>query len=126
MKRKNKSGCYLVCKEHINEIKEFLSQFFDEVKGEYNFSGWITFKTPNSDFIINLMKGKNQELTQNMTFEIYFWTKKELEKFAKEHNCRIKSFEATGSSQRYRYNYVEILGPKNICKIEASYSEDIK
>ena len=124
--RKVKFDCYLVCKEHINDVRKFLSKFFEEIKGEYSSSNWISFKIPHSDFIINLMVGEDQELTQNMTFEIYFSSKKELEKFAKKHKCKIKIFKVTNTSQKYKYNYVEIFGPKEICKIEANYCENIK
>ncbi len=119
-------GCYLVCKEHIKSVRKFLNKFFVETKGDYNSPNWITFEIPNSNFIINLMFGKEQEITQNMTFEIYFNSKNELQKFAKKHRHKIKRFRVTNTNQKYIYNYVEILGPRNICKIEASYSEDIK
>jgi len=67
------------------------------------------------------MKGKDQIMTQNMTFEISCKSLKELEKFAKKFNCKIDSFIATETNHKYRYHYIEIFGPKNICKIEINY-----
>jgi len=125
MKSKSYSS-YLVCKEHINEVKEFFSQFFEELKGKYNYEGWITFKIPKTDFIVNLMNGYDQNLTQNMTFEISVASLEELEKYAKKYNCKIDSFPCIESEQNYTYYYIEIFGPKNICKIEVSHLEDIK
>ena len=113
-------SCYLVCKEHINEVKIFLSQFFKEKKGRYGHAGWITFNY-NSKFIINLMKGKDQPITQNITFEISCKSLKELEKFAKKFNRKINSFIATETVNKYRYHYIEIFGPRNICKLEINY-----
>jgi len=120
-----KFGCYLVCKEHINEVEKFLKQFFKEEKDNYQSGQWVTFQPKNSDFKINLMKGEDQELTQNMTFEIYFNSIDELRNFAKKHKCKIESFKVTNTKQKYIYNYIEILGPNNICKIEANYCEDV-
>lgn len=123
---KEKYGFYLICKEHINDVRKFLGQFYKEKKDKYSARDWITFKLLDSDFLINLMIGKDQKLTRNMTFEIYFDSMKGLEDFARKHRCKIKSFKVTNTNQKYIYNYAEIAGPRNICKIEASYCEDIK
>ncbi|PIZ82550.1 hypothetical protein COX97_04235 [Candidatus Pacearchaeota archaeon CG_4_10_14_0_2_um_filter_05_32_18] len=116
----NKSS-YLVCRNNINDVKKFLKKFFKEVKGKYNHPGWITFKI-NPKFIVNLMEGNDQIMTQNMTFEICCKSLKELEKFAKKFNCKIDSFVATETVYKYRYHYIEIFGPANICKIEINYT----
>jgi len=115
---------YLVCKNHITEVKDFLSKFFKERKGKYNHAGWITFGF-NPRFTISLMKGKDQPMTQNMTFEISCKSLKELEKFAQKFNCKIDSFIATETIHKYRYNYIEIFGPANICKVEINYCEKV-
>ena len=121
-----KYGSYLICKEHVREVKDFLGEFFEEKKDKYNHENWVTFVVPNTDFKINLMKGSDQSITQNMTFEIYCESKEGLEKYAKKHNLEIESFVATETSQPYTYYYIEILGPYNICKIEVNYCEDLK
>ena len=69
------------------------------------------------------MRGKGQRITQNMTFEISCKSLKELEKFAKKFKCKINSFVTTETAYKYRYNYIEIFGPANICKIEINYIE---
>jgi len=119
----SKFGSYLVCKKYIEEVREFLLMFFEEEHGRYNHSGWGTFKVPGTDFSVNIMSGDDQKLTQNMTFEIDCNSKKELEDFAKKYNCEIYDFLATEAAKRYRYYYIEVLGPQNICKMEISYSE---
>ncbi len=127
MERKNVIyGSYLVCHEYIEEVGEFLGQFFNEDKGEYNHPGWITFFIPNTDFKVNLIKGKDQEITQNMTFEIDASSIENLKKYARKHNCKIDSFIATETGNNYKYHYIEIISPANICKIEISYCEDVK
>lgn len=118
-------GMYLVCNDHIEEVKNFLKQFFEEIKDEYNYSTWITFKIPNSSFKINLMEGLDQDITQNAVIEIYCESKEELERLSKKHNCKNESFLSEESAQKYQYNYIEIQGPKNICKVEISYCKDI-
>jgi hypothetical protein len=124
---KEKFGCYLVCKKYLEDVKKFLNQFLDEIKEGYESYQWVTFHPKNSDFKINLMKGeKDEPLTHYFTFEIYFNSEKELKKFAKKYKRKIKSFKVTNTKQKYIYHYVEIMGPKEICKIEASYSENIK
>jgi len=117
-------GSYLCCKDHIEEVRNFLGKFFEESKDRYNHSGWITFKTPGG-FLINLMRGKGQEMTKNMTFEIYCQSLEELKKYAKKFNQEIQSFNTTESLSPYKYNFIEIYGPQNICKVEISYSEDL-
>ncbi len=120
-----KNGLYLVCKEHVQETRAFLSQFFEESMDEYNHSKWITFKTPEK-FLINLMEGTNQQMSQNVTFEIYCESLEELRKYAGKYNVtKIKSIIATQTQDKYKYNYIEILGPQNICKLEISYSERV-
>lgn len=120
-----KYGSYLVCKGYIQEVRDFLGQFFEEERGRYNHEGWITFKTPEG-FLINLMRGADQEMTQNMTFEIYCDSMEELEEYSKRFNTKVENFVVTETDPNYRYHYVEILGPQKICKIEVSYSENIK
>ena len=119
-----KYGLYLNCKEHVKEVKEFLSQFFDEKKDKYSHENWVTFMIPGTDFKVNLLKGSDQAITQYMVFEIYCDSKEGLEEYAKKYNCKIDSFVATETSQPYRYYYIEIFGPQNICKIEVNYCED--
>lgn len=114
------------CKEHVKEVKEFLSQFFEEKKDKYSHNNWVTFLIPNTDFKINLLKGGDPSMAQYMVFEIYCDSKNELEEYAKKYNCEINSFVATETQQPYRYYYIEIFGPKNICKVEINYCEDIK
>lgn len=120
------NSSYLVCREHINEVKDFLDQFYEEEKGKHNHDGWITFIVSGTDFMINLMKGVDQEMTQNMTFEITCDSLEQLEEFAKKFNTKIKSFVATEIKENYKYHYIEILGPQNICKIEMNYMEGTK
>lgn len=122
----NKYSSYLVCGEHINEVKDFLRDFFKEEKGKYNFENWVTFKTPDTDFVISLMGDADEPLTQNMTFEITPNSFKELEEFAKKYNKEIQSFVATSAPQKYRYHYLEIQGPRNICKMEINFCEDLE
>lgn len=118
-------GSYLVCHNNLEEVRDFLSSFFESVKGKYNHDTWVTFKVPNTGFIVNLMEGIDQDLTQNMTFEICCSTFEELESYAKQFNKEIKSFISTQSSQEYTYYYIEISSVKNICKVEISYSKDV-
>ena len=114
------NSSYVVCKNHIKEVSNFLIMFFKELKGKYNHSGWITFQI-NPKSVVSLMKGKDQKITQNMTFEISCKSLKELEKLAKKFNCKVDSFVATETAHKYRYYYIEILGPKDICKVEINY-----
>ena len=118
-------GSYLVCKEYLDEVSEFLKQFFSQIDSEYAHSEWITFIIPGTNFLINLMKGEGQESTKNVTFEIYFCSLVELKKFADTYKVEICSFESTKAKTGYLYYYCEILGPNNICKIEASYTENL-
>lgn len=112
---------YLICHDQVKEVKNFLMDFFEETVGEYNHENWVTLKIPNSDFSINLMKGSNQAMTQNMVFEIYCDSMEQLQEFAKKYNTDIKSFLVTEVKNTYTYNYLQISGPKDICKIEFSY-----
>jgi hypothetical protein len=120
-----KYGSYLVCKNNVAEVRKFLGQFFEERKGKYNHNAWVTFVVSDDDFLINLMRGDDQPMTQNMTFEIDCDSLDELQTHAQKHGCMVQNFLATGAPQKYRYHYIEIFGPKNICKVEISYSEDI-
>ena len=119
----NQYGSYLVCKEHLDEVKDFLGQFYEEKKGKYNHDGWITFVVPGTTFHVNLMRGKDQDMTQNMTFEMGCDSLEELEQYAKKYGKTIDSFVATETDNKYRYHYIEIWAPKNICKMEISYSQ---
>ena len=121
-----KYGSYLVCKEHVQEVKDFLSQFFEERKDKYNHDNWVTFLLPSTNFQVNLMKGMDQSMTQNMTFEIYCESMDKLKEFATRYQCEINSFVATETSQPYTYHYIEINEPHGICKVEVNYCEDIK
>ncbi|MBT7903217.1 hypothetical protein HN587_05120 [Candidatus Woesearchaeota archaeon] len=115
---------YLVCKEHILEVKEFLKQFFEEEKGRYNHKEWITFKLLNSDFKICLMTGDNQPITQNITFEINCKSLEELKNYAHKFNKKIENFLATATEKPYRFYFIEIQGPNGICKIDISCCEE--
>jgi|GEM_PF-2395975 len=116
---------YLVCKDHIMEVKDFLSQFFPEEKDKYDHDGWITFKFPETGYQVNLMKGVEQDITQNITFEIACDSLEELEKMAEKYNTKVDSFLTTETANPYRYHYIEIAGPAGICKVEISYCEDV-
>lgn len=115
-------SCYLVCKGHLAVVKNFLSKFFKEKKGKYNHPGWVSFKVPNSKMNVHLMHGKDQPLTKNITFEASCKSKEQLEKLAKRYNSKIESFPASTDNSSYMFYYIEIPGPKNICKIEISYA----
>lgn len=117
-------GSYLVCNEHIEEVKEFLAQFFEEKPDEYSFAGWVTFVVPGTDFKINLMKDSELALTKNMTFELYCDSLAELESIAAKHGKKIESFLSTESPQQYRYHYID-FSCLNICTVEVSYVEDL-
>jgi predicted 3-demethylubiquinone-9 3-methyltransferase (glyoxalase superfamily) len=120
-----KYDAYLVCKENIRDVAKFLKPFFKEKKGRYNHSGWRTFMIPNTNFTINLMKGKGLPMTKNISFEIGCKTKKELEKYSKKFKRKILNFKVTETKKDYIYNYIDLKGPKNICKMEIFYCEDI-
>lgn len=117
------NSSYLVCKEHTQEVRKFLSQFFQEEKTPFSYESWITFIIPDTDFRVNLMDGNDQEITQNMTFEITCDTLEQLQELSKKYNTKVESFLATETNNSYRYYYIEILGPKNICKIEINFIE---
>ncbi len=120
-----KFTCYMNCKNYVSEVKEFLAQFFEEEKGRYSHSEWVTFKIPKTNFVVNLMSGDDQLITQNMTFEIECESMKELENYAKKYDKKILDFLATKVEKEYRFYYFEIPGPQNICKIDISFSEDL-
>lgn len=122
----SKFRSYLVCKDHLEEVRDFLKDFFFEDNGRYNHSGWVTLLVPETSFQVNLMRGHKQPLTQNMTFEIYLDSLENLQRYADKHGCQIESFFATETAQHYRYYYIEIQGPASICKMEISYSEDLE
>tara|TARA_B100000745_G_scaffold300375_1_gene254084 strand:+ start:4456 stop:4821 length:366 start_codon:yes stop_codon:yes gene_type:complete len=118
-------GIYLVCKDNLTEVSEFLSQFFERIENEYTHASWVTFKSSDSAFLVNLMSGSDQKQTKNITFEIYCDSLKSLQKLTEGHGSEIQNFTSTKSKQRYQYYYTEIQGPNQICKIEASYSENL-
>lgn len=120
-----KYSSYLVCKEHVQEVQEFLGQFFEGEKGPYNHDDWVTFIIPNTNFTVNLMKGSDQPITQHITFEIGCDSLTALETYSEKYNTEIKSFIATETGNPYRYHYCDILGPRDICKIEVNYIETI-
>jgi len=121
-----KYGSYLVCKEHVQEVKDFLSQFFEERKDQYSHDNWVTFLITDTNFQINLMKGSDQPITQNVTFEIYCESMDKLKEFAARYHCKVESFVATETAQPYTYYYIEVNGPYGICKIEVNYCEYVK
>ena len=88
-----KYSSYLVCHKYINEVKQFLSQFFEEKIYEYSHEEWISFNL--DDFTLSLMKGNDQVMTQNATFEIACKSLEELEKYATKFDCKIESFDVT-------------------------------
>lgn len=112
---------YLICHEYLKEVKKFLLNFFEETIGECNHENWVTFKVPDSNFSVNLIKGTDQEMTQNMVFEIYCESIDQLKSFAKKYNANIKNFLVAEVKSQYTYHYLQISGPQNICKIEFSY-----
>jgi hypothetical protein len=67
------------------------------------------------------MQGEDQPLTQNMTFEIGVKSLTDLEAYAKTFDCKIDDFLCDETEYVYRYYYIEIPGPGNICKVEISY-----
>tara|TARA_Y100000310_G_scaffold302879_1_gene340691 strand:- start:169 stop:537 length:369 start_codon:yes stop_codon:yes gene_type:complete len=115
---------YIVCKEHIEEVKEFLKDFFEEEKGRYNHPEWLTFKLPKTDFEVNLIGGKDMKMTQNITFEINCESMEELEKYSKKYGKKIENFLATATGKPYQFYYIEIPGPQSICKVDISYCKD--
>jgi len=119
----SKYDAYLICNDHISEVKDFLANFFKEKKDEHNSDGSVTFVVPESNFLINLMVGHNQPLTQNVTFEMGSNSRSMLERFAKKNNTEIKTFMVAEAEQLYMYNYVEVPGPYDICKIKIFYRE---
>ena len=120
-----KYGSYMVCNEYIKEVRHFLKLFFEELSDEYTSEDWKTFLMPGSKLKVNLMVDKEQSITQNMTFEIYCESLEELKSLAEKHNLKIDSFLSTRSSQNYKYHFIEIFGPHNICKIEINFVENV-
>ena len=118
-------GSILICNDHINEVREFLKQFFDEHSDGYNYEIWRTFIVPGG-FRINLLVDNEQLITQNMTFEIYCESLDELKSLADKYKQDIESFPSEDSPQTYTYYYFTVRGPESICKLEISYSEDTK
>lgn len=116
---------YLVCKNRIQETRMFLKDFFEEEVGRFNHTEWITFKIPHSNFTINLMKGENQPQTQNITFELNCTSMDELKQYATKYDKEIRNFLAEQTGKPYRFHYIEILGPNDICKIDVSYCEEL-
>jgi hypothetical protein len=115
-----KHTAYLVCHEHINDVKKFLAQFFEQEITKYNHENWITFVIPPG-FKLNLMKGLKQKLTQNFMLELGCDTKKELEEFANKYGQEIKHFTVTEVTPNYEFYYIEIPGPHDICRMDVSY-----
>jgi len=107
------------------KLKIFSENFFEEIKDKYNYSDWVSFRITN-DFKVNLMFGHKEELTQSFTFEISLGSLDELKEHSKKYGCEIRSFVSKEAEQDYNYSYIEIPGPKDICKVVISYIEDIK
>lgn len=120
-----KYRCTLVCWDNLNDVASFLEKFFTEVFTSYNHSTWRSFQIPEQDFYINIMEGSDLLLTQDMVFEIECDSFDCLQSYASNFDCDIQMFYSEQSSQKYNYHYIEVNGPKNICKIEISYSENI-
>ena len=120
-----KMTSYIVCHENINKVRNFLRKFFEEKADRYNHAEWITFRIPNTSFTLNLMNGQDQLLTQNYTMEIQCSSLKELEKLAFKHKKKIHKFKATKAQKDYMYNFITVNGPCGICKVDASFSEDL-
>jgi len=116
---------YINCQEHLEEVKTFLSQFFEEEKGRYNHSKWVTFKIPGTKVNVNLMVDEDQPITQNITFERECDSMEELKQLSKQHKQEIQSFKVTKTKKPYMFYYIEIWGPNKIVKIDMSYEEDL-
>ena len=116
-----KYDAYLVCNDHISEVKDFLARFFKEKKDEHSSDDSVIFVTPDGNFHINLIRNYKQSLTQHVTFETSFTSNDTFERFAKENNSEIDFFLVTEAGQSYVYNYVEVLGPYNICSVKVFY-----
>jgi len=112
----------MVCKEHINAVKEFLKQFYTEKKMKCSHTTWVTFEI-SPGFELNLTERKDQPMTQNMTFEITCETYEELENLAKRFNTKIKSYLCDETTHPYKYYYIDVFGPEGICKVEIHYVE---
>jgi hypothetical protein len=46
-------SAYLVCGKYIDEVKDFLGQFFPERKEGVNYEHWITFEIPKTGYHFN-------------------------------------------------------------------------
>ena len=119
----NRMTSYLVCHDKVSAVRDFLSQFLVEERGDYNHSEWITFKIPNSEFLLNLMAGNQQPLTQNFTLEIQCESLQALRKLASEKGKKLNSFAVTKTAKPYTFHYISLAGPADICKVEANFSE---
>lgn len=115
---------YIVCHDHIERVADFVSTFFEEESGPYNFAGWRTFIVPGTEFRVNLMTGNDQVLTQNVVLEMYATTYDELEQYAAEYGEQIASFDVDDTGHPYRYHYVFLEGPEHICNVEVNYIEN--
>ena len=122
-------SAYLVCKEHIDDVKKFLRNFFVEKIGVSGDPERVTFKLLDTDSTINLIVGHNLPMTQNITFEIKCKYKEELEEYAKKHNKKVEDilvashFLGTSIGRPNRFYYIKIPGPHNICKIDINFTE---
>lgn len=117
----SKYDASLICNDHISEVKDFLAKFFKEEKDEHNADNSVTFVVPESNFRISLMVDHNQPLTKNVTFEMGSNSRSMLETFAQKNNTEIKTFMTKEDGQSYMYNFVEVPGPYDICKIKILY-----
>jgi hypothetical protein len=113
---------YLVCHDHIQEVKTFLAQFLTETRGKHNHSEWITFEIPRSELILNLMAGKDQPITQNFTLELQCNSYEELESLASKFGKTIHHFKVTKVEEPYTFHFISLPGPAGICKVEGNFS----
>ena len=121
----NSFSSYLVCKEHVDAVKSFLSDFYPETVNQHNHSAWVTFCIPGTGFTFNLMKGgDDQEMTKNLVFELAVDSMDKLKEFAEKYDTEVKSFVVTETKTPYTYNYVDIVGPQGICKVEVHFIHD--
>jgi hypothetical protein len=115
---------YLVCKEYTEEVRAFLSQFYTETTGPYNYEHWVSFEIPGG-FSINLMEGEDQPITQNVTLQIDPGSLEHLHELGTRYNQPVQNFLCDETDTPYQYYYIEVLGPHGICKIEFSHSEKL-
>lgn len=114
-----KHTAYLVCHEHVDEVKEFLAQFFEEELSKYSHANWVTFDI--SGFKLNLMKGLKQQMTQNFVLEIECDGKKEIEEYARKYGKEVEHFTVKEVEPNYEFYYIEIPGPHGIVNVDVSY-----